>query len=327
MNEFQADQDFINLKRKFFKGESLEAIEKELAQWNKSDLSYQDEAGNNLLHVAVTTLLHSEYARDDVIEPLIKAGVPVTALNHEGLSPLMLAIKQTYRSSSLHAIGERLDSDYPPRESSTSARYLIKLGADLHQVSPISGQTPLMLAAERAHFDIVEQILQTDPATAKTQDAQGNTALHGLFKHSQYGVDHDMSGFLDDADSRQTLKHFIELVPESLLITNHEGQIPLHLLAILPIKSDNVLKRGVIVTDPWAVNAMKVMVKGGADINQHDATGKSVLDLLKEQGRQGDAQDLLETHQMVLDQDKPSLLQSLNPMRLIKAFEPKGKSF
>lgn len=115
----------------------------------KVDLEYRDEMGSTPLHVASTQ------CKPDTVQWLLRHRANVAAIDSEGFSALTWACIKGHKEV---------------------LTLLIAGKADVEEITGSSGKTPLSLAAERGHFDCVEELL-AKKASMQKANIDGSNAL------------------------------------------------------------------------------------------------------------------------------------------------------
>lgn len=141
---------------------------------------FEDES--NLLHTAA-------YCENlDLIQPLVQAGVPLEQKNHEGLTPLLTAIKtgNILIIEALVKLGANINAknrlgDTPLHraieiQNISMIELLIKLGADINATSEL-GDPPLNRAIEAQNISMIELLIKFG-ANINTKNRLGNPPLH-----------------------------------------------------------------------------------------------------------------------------------------------------
>jgi uncharacterized protein len=123
--------------------------------------AHEDKGGQTALMWAVSN------RQSAVVAELVQHGADVNAHSKTGFTALMFAAQQG-------------DAD--------SARILLSAKANVNEVMPKSGATPLIIASAIGHPDIVELLLDTG-ADSNVKDANGFTSLHHAVRDSDYGLD------------------------------------------------------------------------------------------------------------------------------------------
>ena len=118
-------------------------------------LSECDDIGRTALSIALDR-------RDSrLFGLLLDSGAPLEQRSPEGLTPLMQASIDGNLVGACHLLAAGLSTSTPVAASRDSARH----------------RTPLILACEHGHADIVEALLDADAGLLEARDASGRTAL------------------------------------------------------------------------------------------------------------------------------------------------------
>ncbi len=171
----------------------------------------------------ITYALHQASSSGDVnaLKALLDKGAYVNTVS-EGYSPLFLAIHDGHTEAvrlllerganpnltdinSGHRAALHFASEYNRTEI---AKILLVHGADLHRKTKYTGETPLVMAVVRRHFELAEMLLEKG-ANINDQNAEGNTALH--VAASRY--DNVTTKFLLDHGANVNLKNKWEKTP------------------------------------------------------------------------------------------------------------------
>lgn len=198
----------------------------------------------------------------DTVELLIKSGANVNAIGEGKNTALMVAVEKGHKDI---------------------AELLIKAGADVNKTNR-GDYTALMYAAEKGHKDIARMLIETG-ADLNAKDRHGSTALmyadkdiaEMLIKTKNVdikAISNNGSTALMDAALRND-KDKIEF----LIRAGENGREEF----IWAMKNDNYYN---------ALNAVKLLIELGADVNAKDSEGISVLTYAMLYGK-NDIADLL----------------------------------
>lgn len=198
-----------------------------------------------------TTALHWASYRDDgeSAEVLIKAGANVNAANDLGATPLWTA--------SLNG-------------SAAMVRRLLQAGANPN-AALLLGETPLMVASRSGNADVVEQLLAKG-ANVNARAARGQTALMWAVAQEHPAVVKVLLANRADVHARSESWRQMEAVsPHGALEYNRE----------IPYGNNTPLMFAARVGD---LASAKLLVAAGANVNDQDAWGISVVTLAAHSG-------------------------------------------
>jgi ankyrin repeat protein len=198
-----------------------------------------------------TTALHWASYRDDgeSAEVLIKAGANVNAANDLGATPLWTA--------SLNG-------------SAAMVRRLLQAGANPN-AALLLGETPLMVASRSGNADVVEQLLAKG-ANVNARAARGQTALMWAVAQEHPSVVKVLLANRADVHARSESWRQMEAVsPHGALEYNRE----------IPYGNNTPLMFAARVGD---LASAKLLVAAGANVNDQDAWGISVVTLAAHSG-------------------------------------------
>ena len=211
----------------------------------------QEKVDVNAAEPDGTTALHWASYRDDLesAELLIKAGANVNATNDLGATPLWTA--------SLNG-------------SAAMVRRLLQAGANPN-AALLLGETPLMVAARSGNANVVEQLL-TRGANVNTRAARGQTALMWAVAQKHPGVVKALLASRADVHARSESWSQIEAVsPHGVLEYNRE----------ISYGKNTPLMFAARVGD---LESARLLVAAGANVNDEDAWGISVVTLAAHSG-------------------------------------------
>ena len=211
----------------------------------------QDKADVNATEPDGTTALHWASYRDDgeSAEVLIKAGANVNAANDLGATPLWTA--------SLNG-------------SAAMVRRLLQAGANPN-AALLLGETPLMVASRSGNPDVVEQLLAKG-ANVNARAARGQTALMWAVSQQHPDVVKVLLTHRADVHARSESWRQMEAVsPHGALEYNRE----------IPYGNNTPLMFAARVGD---LDSAKLLVAAGANVNDQDAWGISVVTLAAHSG-------------------------------------------
>lgn len=198
-----------------------------------------------------TTALHWASYRDDgeSAEVLIRAGANVNAANDLGATPLWTA--------SLNG-------------SAAMVRRLLQAGANPN-AALLLGETPLMVASRSGNADVVEQLLAKG-ANVNARAARGQTALMWAVAQEHPDVVKVLLANRADVHARSESWRQMEAVsPHGALEYNRE----------IPYGNNTPLMFAARVGD---LASAKLLVAAGANVNDQDAWGISVVTLATHSG-------------------------------------------
>ena len=198
-----------------------------------------------------TTALHWASYRDDgeSAEVLIKAGANVNAANDLGATPLWAA--------SLNG-------------SAAMVQRLLEAGANPN-AALLLGETPLMVASRSGNADVVEQLLAKG-ANVNARAARGQTALMWAVAQEHPAVVKVLLASRADVHARSESWRQMEAVsPHGALEYNRE----------IPYGNNTPLMFAARVGD---LASAKLLVAAGANVNDQDAWGISVVTLATHSG-------------------------------------------
>ncbi|KAH7014231.1 uncharacterized protein B0I36DRAFT_369210 [Microdochium trichocladiopsis] len=199
------------------------------------DLNVQDFGGRTALTIAI------ERGWDGVVELLVAAGADTETLDHEDMSPLMLASTDTaYRNAFLHILDEDPDLAFANGD----------------------GETALLYASHHCMGEYVELLVRRGGFDLNHANNDGNTALHLAAKSILDPIGLDMPpGSEDYAPGilSTLLKHGAN--PHA---RNKKGQTPLHLAAEYQYRS---------------LERIESLINYGAPLWAQDSHGRTPLQL------------------------------------------------
>jgi uncharacterized protein len=211
----------------------------------------QEKADVNATEPDGTTALHWASYRDDVesAELLIKAGANVNAANDLGATPLWTA--------SLNG-------------SAAMVRRLLQAGANPN-ATLLLGETPLMVAARSGNADVVQQLV-TRGANVNARAARGQTALMWAVAQKHPAVVSVLLAGGADVHTRSESWSQMEAVsPHGVPEYNRE----------IPYGNNTALMFAARVGD---LESARLLVTAGANVNDEDAWGISVVTLAAHSG-------------------------------------------
>ena len=211
----------------------------------------QEKVDVNAAEPDGTTALHWASYRDDgeSADLLIKAGANVNAANDLGATPLWTA--------SLNG-------------SATMVRRLLQAGANPN-AALLLGETPLMVAARSGNPDVVEQLLAKG-ASVNARAARGQTALMWAVSQKHPDVVNVLLSHRADVHARSESWRQMEAVsPHGAPEYNRE----------IPYGNNTPLMFAARVGD---LASAKLLVTAGANVNDQDAWGISVVALAAHSG-------------------------------------------
>jgi len=211
----------------------------------------QEKADVNTTEPDGTTALHWASYRDDVesAELLIKAGANVNAANDLGATPLWTA--------SLNG-------------SAAMVRRLLQSGANPN-ATLLLGETPLMVAARSGNADVVQQLV-TRGANVNARAARGQTALMWAVAQKHPDVVKVLLANRADVHTRSESWNQMEAVsPHGVPEYNRE----------IPYGKNTALMFAARVGD---LESARLLVAAGANVNDEDAWGISVVTLATHSG-------------------------------------------
>ena len=211
----------------------------------------QEKADVNATEPDGTTALHWASYRDDVesAELLIKAGANVNAANDLGATPLWTA--------SLNG-------------SAAMVRRLLQAGANPN-ATLLLGETPLMVAARSGNADVVQQLV-TRGANVNARAARGQTALMWAVAQKHPDVVKVLLAGGADVHTRSESWSQMEAVsPHGVPEYNRE----------IPYGKNTALMFAARVGD---LESARLLVTAGANVNDEDAWGISVVTLAAHSG-------------------------------------------
>ena len=211
----------------------------------------QEKADVNATEPDGTTALHWASYRDDVesAELLIKAGANVNAANDLGATPLWTA--------SLNG-------------SAAMVRRLLQAGANPN-ATLLLGETPLMVAARSGNADVVQQLV-TRGANVNTRAARGQTALMWAVAQKHPDVVKVLLANRADVHTRSESWNQMEAVsPHGVPEYNRE----------IPYGKNTALMFAARAGD---LESARLLVAAGANVNDEDAWGISVVTLATHSG-------------------------------------------
>ncbi|XP_067125162.1 serine/threonine-protein phosphatase 6 regulatory ankyrin repeat subunit B-like [Centruroides vittatus] len=143
-----------------------------------------DESGKAALHLA------AEYGHHEVVDILLQNNAFVNSRSKKGLTPLHLAAKHGYNGIVQHLVADHgavldaltLIKKTPLHLAAEKGKLdvcstLLELNADAHAIDN-QGQTPLLLAAENDHPEIVKLFLHHKPELVSMANSSGFTCAH-----------------------------------------------------------------------------------------------------------------------------------------------------
>jgi ankyrin repeat protein len=211
----------------------------------------QEKADVNAAEGDGTTALHWASYRDDgeSADLLINAGANVNAANDLGATPLWTA--------SLNG-------------SAAMVRRLLHAGADAN-AALLLGETPLMVAARSGNPDVVEQLLERG-ANVNARAARGQTALMWAVAQKHPDVVKVLLAHRADVHARSESWSQVEAVsphghPDYNRAITYGNNTPLMFAARV-----------------GDLASAKLLVAGGANVNDEDARGVSVVTLAAHSG-------------------------------------------
>ena len=211
----------------------------------------QEKADVNATEPDGTTALHWASYRDDVesAELLIKAGANVNAANDLGATPLWTA--------SLNG-------------SAAMVRRLLQAGANPN-ATLLLGETPLMVAARSGNADVVQQLV-TRGANVNARATRGQTALMWAVAQKHPDVVKVLLANRADVHTRSESWNQMEAVsPHGVPEYNRE----------IPYGKNTALMFAARVGD---LESARLLVAAGANVNDEDAWGISVVTLATHSG-------------------------------------------
>ena len=211
----------------------------------------QEKTDVNAAEPDGTTALHWASYRDDgeSADLLIKAGANVNAANDLGATPLWTA--------SLNG-------------SPTMVRRLLQAGANAN-AALLLGETPLMVASRSGNPDVVEQLLAKG-ANVNARAARGQTALMWAVSQKHPDVVKVLLSHRADVHARSESWRQMEAVsPHGAPEYNRE----------IPYGNNTPLMFAARVGD---LASAKLLVAAGANVNDQDAWGISVVTLAAHSG-------------------------------------------
>jgi ankyrin repeat protein len=211
----------------------------------------QDKADVNAAEPDGTTALHWASYRDDgeSADLLIKAGANVNAANDLGATPLW--------NASLNG-------------SSAMVRRLLQAGANPN-AALLLGETPLMVASRSGNADVVEQLLARG-ANVNVRGARGQTALMWAAAQQHPDVVKALLAHKADVHARsESWKQMEAVSPHGVAEYNRE----------IPYGRNTPLMFAARVGD---LDSAKLLVAAGANVNDEDAWGVSVVVLAAHSG-------------------------------------------
>ncbi|MCL2305282.1 MAG: ankyrin repeat domain-containing protein [Planctomycetaceae bacterium] len=230
---------------------------------DRDDTAHDD--GGTLLHQAVALDVHA------LANLLTSPEFDVNAKDNHGRTPLHLAVTEFMEIETIKLLvsyGANVNAIDKNGEtplhlvvrnqsifSTEVARFLVSEGANIH-ARDNTGKTPLHTAAQESKFKV--EFLVSQEANINAKDVNGCTPLH-LAAHAK----------------KIDVMSFLISVGANVHARDHRERTPLHWAA-------RKTKRFVLLGED--VNAIKLLVLHGADVNAKNKNGKTPFDMAKEGG-------------------------------------------
>jgi len=214
-----------------------------------------------------------------VVKALLEAGAdPNAKEKNGGQTALMWAIAGGYSAVTEELVRHKADVNARTKSGNTalmfaargdlaSTRTLLDAGADPNVAIPDWGGTPLIIASTMGQAAIVEALLNKG-ANHQQRDNNGFTALHSAVRDSDYGEDREQRARAV-ATAKVLLAHGAD--PNARL---HQEKPTVRALNELEFEGATPLALAAEVNN---LDAIKVLVDGGADPNIPTAKGTTPL--------------------------------------------------
>ena len=247
----------------------VEAIEAHIAA--ETDLDEQNNSGYAPLHYGVMK------TRTEVVALLLEAGADPDVVNNQSKTPLDLAISGS-KDEIIDLLLEAGAAVEPPEESIhvfalnnvvLGVKLHIYAGTDIDQADEF-GNIPLLLAVEQGHFGVTELLIEHE-AYLEIADDDGFTPLimSAVLNHSELLLlllDADSDIAAEDKAERTALDWAIimQSVEAEEILRENNAPSSAEKSFIAAIQTNNI-------------DAVKALLKNGADVNEPAYTTKTPL--------------------------------------------------
>jgi uncharacterized protein len=224
-------------------------------------------------------MLAAREGRVATVRALLEGGAdPSAKEKNGGQTALMWAIAGGHSDVTKELVQHKADVDARSKSGSTalmfaargdleSARILLDAGADVKVAIPDWGGTALIIASTMGQADIVKALLEKG-ADPKYRDNNSFTALHAAVRDSDYGEDREQK-----ARAVQTIKVLLAHGADANARL-HQEKPTVRTLDELELEGATPLALAAEVNN---LDAIKVLVEGGADPNIPTAKGTTPL--------------------------------------------------